>query len=75
MVHAFLVRVRSLSWNNDAASHYAEIRVFLEAKGISIGNMDQMIAAHARSASVPLVSNNTRHFQRVPGLELLNWVK
>ena len=75
VVHAFLVRVRSLAWNNDAASHYADIRAWLEVKGIPIGNMDQMIAAHARSATVPLVTNNTKHFGRVPGLEVLNWTK
>ena len=75
VVHAFLARVRSLPWTNDAASHYAEIRAFLEEKGVPIGNMDQMIAAHARSAGVPLVTSNARHFDRVPGLEVLNWSK
>ncbi len=73
LVHAFLSRVRSLAWSNDAASHYAHIRACLEAKGEPVGNMDQMIAAHARSAAIPLVTGNARHFKRIPGLEVLDW--
>ena len=73
LVHAFLGRVRSLAWSNEAAAHYAHIRAFLESKGESIGNMDQMIAAHARSAAIPLVTGNAKHFKRIPGLEVLDW--
>lgn len=75
VVRGFLARVRSLAWTNDAAAHYADIRAYLEEKGLPIGNMDQLIAAHARSVGVPLVTNNTRHFERVPGLEVLNWMR
>jgi len=35
---------------------------------------DQMIAAHARSAAIPHVTGNARHFKRIPGLEVLDWV-
>ena len=73
LVEAFLGRVRSLAWSNDAATHYAHIRAFLESKGEPVGNMDQMIAAHARSAAIPLVTGNARHFKRIPGLEVLDW--
>ena len=73
LVQAFLGRVRSLAWTNEAAGHYAQIRVFLESKGEPIGNMDQMIAAHARSAAIPLVTGNAKHFKRIPGLEILDW--
>ena len=73
LVQAFLGRVRSLAWSNDAAAHYAHIRAFLEAKGDRIGNMDQMIAAHARSTAIPLVTGNVKHFKRIPGLEVLDW--
>jgi len=74
-VRAFLARVRSLPWTNEAASHYAIIRTYLEEKGSPIGNMDQLIAAHARSAGVALVTNNAKHFERVPDLKVLNWMK
>jgi tRNA(fMet)-specific endonuclease VapC len=73
LVQALLSRVRSLAWSNEAAAHYAHIRAYLESKGEPIGNMDQMIAAHARSAALPLVTSNARHFRRVPGLEVLDW--
>jgi tRNA(fMet)-specific endonuclease VapC len=73
LVQALLGRVRSLAWSNEAAAHYAHIRAYLESKGEPIGNMDQMIAAHARSAAMPLVTSNARHFRRVPGLEVLDW--
>ena len=74
LVQAFLSRVRSRAWSNEAAAHYAHIRAHLEARGEPIGNMDQMIAAHARSAAIPLVTGNARHFRRIPGLDVLDWV-
>jgi tRNA(fMet)-specific endonuclease VapC len=73
LVQAFLGRVRSLAWSNEAAAHYAHIRAFLDSKGEPVGNMDQMIAAHARSAAIPLVTGNAKHFRRIPGLEILDW--
>ena len=73
-VHSFMSRVRSIAWSNEAAAHYAHIRAHLESTGAPIGNMDQMIAAHARSAAVPLVTGNARHFRRIPGVEVLDWV-
>jgi len=62
-----------LDWSRAAARHYAEIREKLESAGMPIGNMDLMIAAHARSAGAVLVTNNERHFRRVPGLKVENW--
>ena len=73
LVQALLNRVRSLAWSNEAAAQYAHIRAHLESKGEPIGNMDLMIAAHARSAALPLVTCNAKHFRRVPGLEVLDW--
>lgn len=73
-VHSFMSRVRSLAWSNEAAAHYAHIRAHLESTGEPIGNMDQMIAAHARSAAVPLVTGNAKHFRSIPGLEILDWL-
>ena len=73
LVQALLSRVRSLAWSNEAAAHYAQVRAHLESKGEPIGNMDLMIAAHARSSALPLVTCNAKHFRRVPGLELLDW--
>lgn len=61
-------------WDEFAAEHYAIIRTHLDAKGTPIGGMDMQIAAHARSLGAVLVTNNTRHFERVDNLLLENWV-
>ena len=50
------------------------MRAALQRAGTPIGNNDLWIAAHALALSVPLVSNNLREFERVPGLKLENWV-
>jgi tRNA(fMet)-specific endonuclease VapC len=57
-----------------AGPHYGELRAVLQKAGTPIGNNDLWIAAHALSLGVPLVSNNLREFERVPGLKLENWV-
>jgi tRNA(fMet)-specific endonuclease VapC len=46
----------------------------LERRGTPIGSLDTMIAAHALSRQATLVTNNSREFARVPGLQLDNWV-
>ena len=62
-------------WPDPATTfHYGEIRFHLERAGTPIGSNDLWIAAHARSANLVLVSNNTREFERVPGLKIENWV-
>ena len=56
-----------------AAFSYAQIRQQLERKGQIIGANDLWIAAHALAANLTLVTNNTREFRRVPGLEVVDW--
>jgi tRNA(fMet)-specific endonuclease VapC len=56
-----------------AAHEYGEIRAALEGKGQTIGGNDLWIAAHAKAASLVLVTNNEREFKRVPGLKVQNW--
>lgn len=73
MVADFLRRLTVLDWSRAAAQHYADIRAKLESAGAPIGNMDLLIAAHARSAGAVLVTNNQKHFLRVPGLKVENW--
>ena len=62
-----------IAWDEPAAEHYGVIRADLEKSGTPIGAMDMMIAAHARSRGATLVSNNRRHFDKVPGLLITNW--
>ena len=75
LVGGFLQEVDSLPWDDDAARHYAEVRAGLERAGTPIGNLDLMIAAHARAQQMVLVTNNDRRFRNVPDLKRENWVR
>jgi len=67
-------RLSVLPWDEAAAEHYGDLRATLEQRGTPLGAMDLMIAAHARSEGATLVSNDVRHFTRVEGLLVANWV-
>ncbi len=54
--------------------HYADIRHMLERAGTPIGPNDLLIAAHARSLGLTLVTDNVREFSRVSGLSVENWL-
>jgi tRNA(fMet)-specific endonuclease VapC len=69
----FLVPLEVAVFDQAAAWSYGRLRGQLEAKGTLIGSMDMLIAAHALSLGVRLVSNNLREFRRVHGLRLENW--
>jgi len=58
-----------------AGEIYGSIRAALEAEGCTIGNNDLWIAAHAKAASLILVTNNEREFRRVQGLAIQNWAE
>ncbi len=74
VVRQFLRILRALPWDAEAADHYADIRHQLAATGQPIGELDMMIAAHALAADAVLVTNNTRHFERIAApLALANW--
>jgi tRNA(fMet)-specific endonuclease VapC len=73
-VRRFLKIVRVLSWDAEAADFYAEIRHRLVTTAQPIGELDMMIAAHSLAVAAVLVTNNTRHFERIPApLILQNW--
>lgn len=55
-------------------SHYADIRSTLEAQGRQIGPNDLLIAAHARSLGLTLVTANEEEFRRVEDLKVENWL-
>ena len=67
-------RLDVLPYGAKAAQHYGAIRAALEKIGQSIGVDDLHIAGHARSEGLILVTNNLSEFERVPALELENWV-
>ncbi|WP_312997542.1 type II toxin-antitoxin system VapC family toxin [Leclercia sp.] len=75
LVDAFCARLDAvLAWDRAAVDATSEIKSALAAAGTPIGPNDTAIAGHAIAASTILVTNNTREFSRVPGLELEDWV-
>ena len=75
MISLMLTNIDVLSFDEDAALEYGMIRSDLERKGTPIGSNDLLIAAHARSRNMTLVTNNVREFGRVEGLNIENWIE
>jgi tRNA(fMet)-specific endonuclease VapC len=73
-VEQLLESLLVLPFDSGADRHYADIRTSLEKSGTPIGQNDLFIAAHARALGLVLVTNNTREFERVPGLVVENWL-
>jgi len=69
----FIIPLEVVSFDEDAAHAYGEIRATLEKSGTPIGAMDMLIAAHAVSLGIPLVTNNTREFARIPDINIIDW--
>ena len=62
-----------LPFESSAVVDYGEIRVELEKRGVVIGPLDLLIAAHARSLGAAVVTGNVGEFRRVKGLKVLAW--
>ncbi len=71
----FLMPLEIVEFDQTAAKIYGLIRSDLESRGLVIGSMDMLIAAHAMSLGVTLVSNNLREFSRIINLPLENWAE
>ena len=69
----FLSPLTILNYDERASKTYGDIRSKLESKGNVIGSMDLLIAAHAASQNLTLITNNVREFKRVKGLNVENW--
>lgn len=61
-------------WDRAAADCFSETQTYLLNNGTPIGTNDTMIAAHAISCEAVLITNNTKHFVKVPKLKVDNWV-
>lgn len=72
-VESFAARLEVLPFDVDAAAHAADIRAALESAGRTIGGYDTLIAGHARSRGLIVVTANVREFARVKGLRVENW--
>ena len=64
-----------LPFDQAAAEEYGRLRAYLEARGTPIGHEDTQIAAIALANDLTVVTGNVRHFQRVPGLTVENWLE
>lgn len=73
-LEAFTLPLEIVAFDAAANAAYGPVRADLERQGTPIGAMDLLIAAHALSLRVTLVTNNTREFARVPGLQAESWV-
>jgi tRNA(fMet)-specific endonuclease VapC len=73
VVEGFLARLDVLDYDRAAAANTGQLRAELALAGTPVGPYDAMIAGHARSQGLILVTNNTREFSRVPGLRLEDW--
>ncbi|MGF1669118.1 MAG: type II toxin-antitoxin system VapC family toxin [Balneolaceae bacterium] len=72
-LNQFLLPLEILDFNSTAAVEYGKIRAALEKKGLPIGSLDMLIAAHAKSMGAVLVTNNLKEFNRVSDLKVENW--
>ncbi len=72
-VERFAARLEVLPFDLEAAGHAAEIRAKLERQGQSIGGYDVLIAGHARSRGLIVVTGNLGEFNRVEGLRCEDW--
>jgi tRNA(fMet)-specific endonuclease VapC len=73
-IEAILDSLEILPLTYPVEQYYAEIRTHLEQQGTPIGGNDLLIAAHALSLNLTVITNNVREFSRVPNLKLENWL-
>lgn len=73
IIEGFVARLELLQYDEEAAFHTGLVRKELKTLGQPIGAYDGMIAGHARSRGLVLVTRNVREFARVPGLRVERW--
>lgn len=74
LVDVFAESVEVVPFDAAAANHFGKLSALLQRRGTPIGTLDTLIASHAQTLGRVLVSNNGKHFARVPGLKLENWL-
>src|ERR671910_3120361 len=75
IAETLLAELPILPFDAAAARRYGELRAELERRGTPIGDADTRVASIALSRGLTVVTGNERHFRRVPGLEIENWLK
>jgi len=72
-IDALIGEIEPLDFDLRAAATYGRVRARLEASGTPIGPNDMLIAAHALSRGLTVITDNTAEFGRVKGLKVDNW--
>lgn len=75
VIEGLIARLEVLNYDTHAAVHTGQIRAEQARLGKPIGPYDAMIAGHARSCGLIVVTNNTREFERVSGLRIEDWIE
>jgi tRNA(fMet)-specific endonuclease VapC len=73
-VSSLVSRLELLPFDHAAAAHAGDIRAELRREGRTIGPFDALIAGHARSRGLVMVTGNLGEFGRVPGLRCEDWL-
>ncbi len=73
-LNEFILPLEVADFDESATQYYGTLRATLEKQGIPIGPLDTLIGAHALSLNVTLVTNNTKEFGRITGLNLVDWI-
>ena len=73
-IRAFVQDVTVVPFDDEAAAHFSTLAAALAREGSPIGVLDTLVAAHALALGLTIVTNNTRHFSRVSGLKVENWL-
>ena len=74
LINGFLRRIEVIPFDEGCASHFGRVAGELLRRGMPIGEFDALIAAHALALDLTLVTNNIKHFERVQGLRVENWL-
>ena len=74
LIDGFLLRTPNLPWTSAAADQFGTLKSHLKRQGTPIGELDTQIGAHALAEDLILVTHNTRHFERIAGLKLEDWM-
>jgi tRNA(fMet)-specific endonuclease VapC len=74
LIDSFLLRLPCMEWGMEAADHYVAQKYALKPQSTPIAEMDTQIAAHVLAENLVPVTHNPRHFERIAGLALDDWM-
>lgn len=69
----FIQNISILPLSNQTLKQFGQLKAQLRKAGTPVADFDLLIASVAITENLTLVTNNTRHYQRIPNLILDNW--